>query len=89
MCSYFDCIFVSFKKEERLIEAKKSWSPALAFEPNTNTSEGSEELKESTGAAQGQGPPLLTILAGLLVFLLFCWIIGSLVMWILGFIRPS
>ncbi|KAG1355267.1 hypothetical protein COCNU_07G013790 [Cocos nucifera] len=31
-------------------------------------------------------PPLLTILAGLVVFLLVCWVVGSIAMWLIGLI---
>ncbi|KAK4416164.1 hypothetical protein Salat_2723800 [Sesamum alatum] len=68
------------KKEVRE-QVKKSWHPLYAS--NTNPSEGSEDTKTSDTA---QGPPFLTILAGLVVFLTICWIIGSILMWIIGLI---
>ncbi|XP_059651784.1 uncharacterized protein LOC132299278 [Cornus florida] len=57
---------------------------------NTNPSDG-DSLKEEpdggrkTGDAT-QGPPFLTILAGLLVFFVISWVIGSIVMWLIGLI---
>ncbi|XP_057498787.1 uncharacterized protein LOC130783248 [Actinidia eriantha] len=48
--------------------------------------EKSDEIK--TGDAS-QGPPFLTILAGLLVFLVVCWIIGSILSWLIGLIFHS
>jgi hypothetical protein len=45
--------------------------------------EGSD-VKESNNASQG--PPLLTILAGLFVFFLVFWVIGSVVIWLISLI---
>ncbi|KAG8363551.1 hypothetical protein BUALT_Bualt19G0034300 [Buddleja alternifolia] len=69
-----------FKKEIR-VQVKKRWSPVFAS--NANSSDGSNDTKTSDNA---QGPPFLTILAGLVVFSVICWIIGSIVMWIIGLI---
>nr|XP_027106675.1 uncharacterized protein LOC113726952 [Coffea arabica] len=46
----------------------------------TNSSEGSDRKNGETA----QGPPFLTILAGFLVFFVLCWIIGSIVLWLIG-----
>ncbi|XP_061341131.1 uncharacterized protein LOC133287518 [Gastrolobium bilobum] len=58
-----------------------------ATNPNSrggkSTSEGSD-VNESSNAAKG--PPLLTILAGFFVFFLVCWIIGSVIMWLISLI---
>ncbi|OEL22052.1 hypothetical protein BAE44_0016932 [Dichanthelium oligosanthes] len=45
----------------------------------------------STGTKQGSssspdGPPVLTILAGVIVFLLVLWVIGSIFTWIVGLV---
>ncbi|GFP93139.1 hypothetical protein PHJA_001458200 [Phtheirospermum japonicum] len=48
-----------------------------------NPSDGSDDTKTSDAAP---GPPFLTILAGVLVFLFICWVIGSVVTWIVGLI---
>ncbi|OMO77618.1 hypothetical protein COLO4_25062 [Corchorus olitorius] len=62
----------------------------VRFASNSNpSSEAKDEEDISTKASaegQGQGPPFLTILAGFLVFLLFCWILGSILMWLIGVI---
>ncbi|XP_042455361.1 uncharacterized protein LOC122040055 [Zingiber officinale] len=46
---------------------------------------------EATTKTNTNGPPFLTILAGLLIFLLICWLVGSIVMWLVGLItnQPS
>ncbi|XP_027162427.1 uncharacterized protein LOC113762962 [Coffea eugenioides] len=50
----------------------------------TNPSEGSDRKNGETA----RGPPFLTILAGFLVFFVLCWIIGSIVLWLIGlFVR--
>ena len=36
--------------------------------------------------ANAQGPPFLTIVAGFLLFFLVFWIVGSIVMWLVGLI---
>lgn len=53
-----------------------------------NSAEGDIVEKKSEGSetSNTQGPPVLTILAGLVVFSLVVWIIGSLVMWLVGLI---
>lgn len=49
-----------------------------------NPAEGSDGKKGKAA----QGPPFLTILAGFLVFLVLCWIIGSILLWLIGlFVR--
>ncbi|OIW11722.1 hypothetical protein TanjilG_20206 [Lupinus angustifolius] len=58
-----------------------------AINPNSTggkpLNEGSD-VKETRDAAQG--PPLLTILAGLFVFFLVCWTTGSIIMWLISLI---
>lgn len=49
-----------------------------------NPAEGSDGKKGKAA----QGPPFLTILAGFLVFFVLCWIIGSILLWLIGlFVR--
>ncbi|KAL2536752.1 uncharacterized protein Fot_18143 [Forsythia ovata] len=69
-----------FKIEGRL-HARPRLHPVFAS--NTPPPEGSNETKSADAA---QGPPFLTILAGFLVFGFICWIVGSIVMWIIGLI---
>ncbi|GAV77611.1 hypothetical protein CFOL_v3_21082 [Cephalotus follicularis] len=60
-----------------------------AFASNSNPS-GRDSLKEEFDGIKtsdtAQGPPFLTILAGLLVFSLVCWIAGSVTVWLIGLI---
>ncbi|KAI3448947.1 hypothetical protein Pfo_005612 [Paulownia fortunei] len=72
-----------FQKEIR-VQVRNRWSPVFAS--NTNASEGLDDTKTSYAAP---GPPFLTILAGLVVFLVICWIIGSITMWLIGLIVHS
>ncbi|XP_038972444.1 uncharacterized protein LOC103704958 [Phoenix dactylifera] len=51
---------------------------------NPETTSKDKADKSSSGVAGG--PPLLTILAGLFVFLLVCWVVGSIAMWLVGLI---
>ncbi|XP_021887706.1 uncharacterized protein LOC110806998 [Carica papaya] len=50
----------------------------------SNSNPSGEKLEEKSDNDAGQGPPFLTILAGVLVFLLICWIGGSIILWLLG-----
>ncbi|XP_054813046.1 uncharacterized protein LOC129313727 [Prosopis cineraria] len=57
----------------------------------TNSSSGSGNRKTSNEeggklSSGAEGPPLLTILAGALVFLFFCWLIGSILTWLISLI---
>ncbi|GER45174.1 hypothetical protein STAS_22091 [Striga asiatica] len=70
------------KREEIVVLVKKNRF-GLVFASNTNPSQESNDTKASSDAS---GPPFLTILAGVLVFLFVCWIMGSIVMWIFGLI---
>ncbi|XP_057458995.1 uncharacterized protein LOC130749638 [Lotus japonicus] len=74
------------KVSRRLQINQKLWS-VPATNPNSvggkSPNEGSD-VKETSNA--GQGPPFLTILAGLAVFLLITWFIGSIVVWLLSLI---
>ncbi|KAL3516609.1 hypothetical protein ACH5RR_023511 [Cinchona calisaya] len=65
-------------KKSITLELRQKILPAYASK--TNPSEGSEGTSRETA----QGPPFLTILAGFLVFLVICWIIGSIVMWLIS-----
>ncbi|KAA8520300.1 hypothetical protein F0562_014556 [Nyssa sinensis] len=62
------------------------------FASNTNPSDGESPKEKYNGikteAAEG-GPPFLTILAGILIFLVICWIIGSILLWLIGLIVHS
>lgn len=38
------------------------------------------------GSSSPDGPPVLTIVAGVIVFLLVLWVVGSIVTWIVGLV---
>ncbi|XP_022764665.1 uncharacterized protein LOC111309912 [Durio zibethinus] len=59
------------------------------FASNSNPSSGDSITEESGATRSGdtaQGPPFLTILAGFLVFFLICWMLGSIIMRLIGVI---
>ncbi|KAL6645415.1 hypothetical protein ACP70R_017023 [Stipagrostis hirtigluma subsp. patula] len=64
---------------------------SLWTEHNKQALFASERDSPSTGSKQSSssddssdGPPVLTILAGVIVFLLVLWVIGSIIIWIVG-----
>ncbi|KAK7323899.1 hypothetical protein VNO77_27401 [Canavalia gladiata] len=71
----------------RRLQANQRLLTAFASNPNSavekSPNEGSN-VNETSNVAEG--PPLLTILAGVFVFFLFCWIIGSIIMWLISLI---
>ncbi|KAL1540024.1 hypothetical protein AAHA92_24439 [Salvia divinorum] len=71
---------VRFSKELYLQEKKRRSRVSAS---NTNPGKKTDDTESSDGASS---PPFLTILAGLLIFLFISWIIGSVVMWIIGFV---
>ncbi|XP_027343031.1 uncharacterized protein LOC113855599 [Abrus precatorius] len=69
-------------KSSRRLQANQRLLAIFATNPKS-PNEGSN-VNETSNAAQG--PPILTILAGFLIFFLFCWIIGSIIMWLISLI---
>lgn len=71
----------------RRLQTNQKLLTVSATNPNTggekSANEGSD-VKETSNASQG--PPLLTILAGIFVFFLVCWVIGSIGMWLISLI---
>ncbi|XAR63389.1 hypothetical protein NMG60_11023302 [Bertholletia excelsa] len=67
------------------LHLKQNLLTAFASNPSDSDSLG-EKANEVKDADAGQGPPFLTILAGLLVFLAVCWIVGSTLTWLVGLI---
>ncbi len=60
----------------------------IASASNSNPS-GDSNKEKSSGiktSDTAQGPPFLTILAGVLVFVLIGWIFGSIIMWLIGLV---
>lgn len=58
----------------------------IAFASNNDDPVRGDSKEEKSDA---QGPPFLTILAGLVVFLLVFWLLGSIVTWLFGLIVRS
>ncbi|RWW42094.1 hypothetical protein BHE74_00052379 [Ensete ventricosum] len=62
---------------------QRNAKPRLLIVPADPTAAG----KADGGSDVAGGPPLPTILAGVVVvFLLLCWVVGSIAMWLVGFI---
>ncbi|KAI9169387.1 hypothetical protein LWI28_011541 [Acer negundo] len=75
-----------FKNTARL-QIRQGLFTALASNSNPSGAEGDSVQYKSDETKTGdapQGPPFLTILAGLLVFFLFSWILGSTIIWLTG-----
>ncbi|KAK1552234.1 hypothetical protein Q3G72_012905 [Acer saccharum] len=68
-------------RQERL-QVRQGLLTTLASYSNPSGAEG-DSVQDKTSDAP-QGPPFLTILAGLLVFVLVCWILGSTIIWLTG-----
>ncbi|XP_045804573.1 uncharacterized protein LOC123897830 [Trifolium pratense] len=71
----------------RKLQINKKLLTVSATNPNSRGGKSDDEgsnVKESKNASQG--PPLLTILAGLFVFFLVFWVIGSVVTWLISLI---
>ncbi|KAI5647694.1 hypothetical protein M9H77_33699 [Catharanthus roseus] len=71
-------IHFTFRNNVRLLQLRQSLHSVCA---SNGSSEGSDVSKSSEDS---KGPPFLTILAGFLVFFAVCWVIGSIVMWLIG-----
>ncbi|CAL9094908.1 unnamed protein product [Musa textilis] len=59
---------------------------AIVFASDSSNTEPTANEKVDNSSNVGDGPPLPTILAGVVVFLLFCWAVGSIVLWLVGLI---
>lgn len=64
---------------------------SLIFSSDSSNTEASTKTNADGSSGVADGPPFLTILAGVLIFLLICWLVGSIVMWLVGLItnQPS
>ncbi|GMY22250.1 hypothetical protein FCV25MIE_17491 [Fagus crenata] len=77
--------YFRFKNTARLQKRQKLF---IASASNSNPS-GDSNKEKSSGiktSDTAQGPPFLTILAGVLVFVLIGWIFGSIIMWLIGLV---
>ncbi|KAL8555532.1 hypothetical protein ACS0TY_003368 [Phlomoides rotata] len=66
---------------EVTVQVKNRWSPVFAS--NSHPSDGSNEKSVSDAYS---GPPLLTIVAGMIVFLFLGWVIVSIMTWLIALI---
>ncbi|GAA0171024.1 hypothetical protein LIER_25159 [Lithospermum erythrorhizon] len=73
-----------FKNGERL-QVSSKLDKNVIFASSNNPPEGSD-IVEKMENSTAKGPPFLTILAGLLVFAAVCWVLGSIVMWLIGLV---
>ncbi|KAG9152287.1 hypothetical protein Leryth_023104 [Lithospermum erythrorhizon] len=73
-----------FKNGERLRVSSKL-DKNVIFASSNNPPEGFD-IVEKMENGTAKGPPFLTILAGLLVFAAVCWVLGSIVMWLIGLV---
>ncbi|KAI5341573.1 hypothetical protein L3X38_009448 [Prunus dulcis] len=80
---------VDFGLERNVLRLKirESWHAVSAS--NSNPSNG-YSVEDKSGRVKtidaAQGPPLLTIVAGFVVFFLLFWILGSILMWLIGLV---
>jgi len=71
----------------RKLQINQKLLTVSATNPNSGGGKSSNEGSDVTETGNpSQGPPLLTILAGLFVFFLVGWVIGSVVVWLLSLI---
>ncbi|KAG9442502.1 hypothetical protein H6P81_018356 [Aristolochia fimbriata] len=69
---------------------KEKWATArrrlpIVFASDAKSPEEEQEaIKKSESS--GQGPPFLTILAAIVVLLLIVWVVGSILLWLIGLI---
>lgn len=94
-CSYFDLVsalliwgsFLRLGDGVGGLQVKRGLSKVCASSVNPPPNPDADKGKAtSSSSSVADGPPLATILAGVVVFLLFCWVVGSIIMWIVGLI---
>lgn len=75
-------LFSHFRlKREVTVQIKNRWSPVFASKSNRSDGSNEKSVSDDTSA-----PPLLTILAGLVVFLFAGYVMISVMTWLLGLI---
>ncbi|KAK9909971.1 hypothetical protein M0R45_033949 [Rubus argutus] len=74
-----------FKKSALKLQIRERWQAVSASKSNPPDG---DSIKDKSGGVKRddapQGPPFLTILAGLAVLFLVFWIIGSILMWLIS-----
>ncbi|CAA7399581.1 unnamed protein product [Spirodela intermedia] len=59
---------------------------AVILPAKANPTDKESTLSGTSDSGSKGGPPLLTIIAGIVVFLLVCWVVGSIALWLVGLI---
>ncbi|KAF5752694.1 hypothetical protein HS088_TW01G00610 [Tripterygium wilfordii] len=76
-----------WSKNTLRLQSRQRLFTIVALNSTTSGGHSPEKKKdETTSKAATQGPPLLTVLAGFVVFFLICWIFGSIIMWLISLI---
>ncbi|CAL1377395.1 unnamed protein product [Linum trigynum] len=78
-------IFPRSKCVMGLQRRRRNGSAVVWASPSSN-SDPAPTTKDVNEESGGQGPPLLTILAGFLVFLGFCWVVVTIGTWLFNLI---
>lgn len=88
--SYYELFYNQFPMY--LIHTSRLWNQQrmekraqIVFASESNPGDSAQDEKK-TSSRSGDGPPFLTILAGLAVLMLIVWIVGSILMWLVGLI---
>lgn len=68
------------------LQARQRLSTVFASNSTTSGGDSLQEKSDTKASDASQGPPFLTILAGFVVFVLVCWTVGSIIMWLIGLI---
>lgn len=84
VCELLFLVF-RFKKSVLKLQIRERWQAVSASKSNPPDG---DSIKDKLGGVKRdgapQGPPFLTILAGLVVLFLVFWIIGSILMWLIS-----
>ncbi|KAK6933681.1 hypothetical protein RJ641_036575 [Dillenia turbinata] len=74
-------------KNAAKVQTRHRLPHVLASNGGSSTGDSVQDgVDDGPETAQGQGPPFLTILAGVVVFLLVCWLVGSILTGLIGLI---
>ncbi|KAE8799724.1 hypothetical protein D1007_24813 [Hordeum vulgare] len=75
-----------FQNATRLRTENNPKKALFASETDSPNTEISKQSSTSDANSSPDGPPVLTILAGIVVFFLLLWVIGSIFTWIVGLV---
>lgn len=89
--SYYSCYFLYSRRCSPSVRRFHGFQNAISLGKEHNrqalfaSGRGSPSSSDD-GSSSPDGPPVLTILAGVTVFLLVLWVVGSVVTWIVGLV---